>query len=95
MTKIDFTKRIVTPSHVLFRSLAGEAVLLDLEQETYFGLNDVGTRMWQHLTTAVSIADAYAALRAEYAAEPQVLRQDLEALVSELIGQGLVRVVDA
>ncbi len=34
---------------VLFRELAGEAVLLDLKSQRYFGLGEVGTRIWQLL----------------------------------------------
>ena len=32
---------------VVFRDLDGEAVILDLVSGTYFGLNEVGTRVWR------------------------------------------------
>jgi len=32
---------------VVFRELDGEAVILNLETGTYFGLDTVGTRIWQ------------------------------------------------
>ena len=32
---------------VRFQELQGEAVLLDLKSATYFGLDQVGTRIWQ------------------------------------------------
>jgi hypothetical protein len=34
---------------VLSQEVHGETVLLDLAGETYFGLNEVGTRIWQLL----------------------------------------------
>jgi len=49
---IPFDTRLVAPTDVLMRELDGEAVILDLKSETYFGLDDVGTRIWTHLTNA-------------------------------------------
>ena len=74
--------------------LDGEAVLLDLKSETYFGLDDVGTRIWLHLTTTPTIQAAYEALLGEYDAAPDLLRQDLEALLDELVEQGLLERAD-
>ena len=35
------------PDDVIFRDLDGEAVVLQLDTGFYFGLDAVGTRMWQ------------------------------------------------
>lgn len=75
---------------VLFRELAGEAVLLDLRSESYFGLDPVGTRMWQALVEHGSLRGALGALEGVWDVEPARLRRDLEALVAELAAQGLV-----
>ncbi len=90
MTLVPFDGPVRAPAHVLVRELQGESVLLNLDSETYFGLDEVGTRMWAVLTTAPSIQVAYEALLAEYAVEPEVLRKDLEALVGELMERGLL-----
>ena len=82
--------RVVVPPDVLIRELDGEAVLLNLASESYFGLDEVGARMWQVLTTSESIETAQAQLLAEYEVEPERLRQDLLALVTQLAGHGLV-----
>jgi hypothetical protein len=76
------------------RELGGEAVLLNLDSETYFGLDDVGTRVWHTLTGAPSIQAAYESLLAEYDVAPQVLRQDLEALLDQLLQHGLLELGD-
>jgi len=54
-----FSQSVRIPAHVLVRQLAGESVLLNLQTERYFGLDEVGTRMWTHLTSSVSIEAAY------------------------------------
>jgi hypothetical protein len=47
------------PQHVMVRVLDNEAVFLNLETEEYFGLDQMGTRMWQLLTAAASIDGAF------------------------------------
>lgn len=89
---IPFSARVTHPAHVLVQELDGEAVLLNLKSETYFGLDDVGTRMWQVLTTSPSIQIAYEALLDEYDAVPEKLQQDLGELLDQLVEQGLLEV---
>lgn len=87
--------RLVAPASVVIRTFDdGESVLLNLDSEQYYGLNTVGSRMWELLTTSPTVAVAYDALLEEYAVEPEILRRDLETLVADLIAQGLV-LVDA
>jgi hypothetical protein len=87
---IDFTKRAVVPTQVMFRELEGESVLLNIETETYFGLDDVGTRMWRQLTESPSIQLAYDALLSEYDVTPDTLKKDLGSLLEELFENGLI-----
>lgn len=87
---IDFTKRAVVPTQVMFRELEGESVLLNIETETYFGLDDVGTRMWRQLTESASIQLAYDALLSEYDVTPDTLKKDLGSLLEELFENGLI-----
>ena len=82
--------RVSVPSDVLVQELQGESVLLNLNSGSYFGLDEVGTRMWQALTTTGSIEAAYEALRTEYDVEPELLRRDLEQWIEKLAGHGLL-----
>ena len=84
--------RVTTPEGVLVRELEGESVLLNLNSESYFGLDDVGTRMWAALTNSPSIEAAFEMLLAEYEVEPEHLRADLSSLVERLTEAGLIDV---
>jgi hypothetical protein len=92
---ISFAMRAAAPPDVLVQELAGESVLLNLQSERYFGLDDVGTSMWKALTSAASIQAGYEALLEEYKVDPVQLRQDLHALIETLVGHGLLEVRDA
>jgi Coenzyme PQQ synthesis protein D (PqqD) len=87
---ISFSDRVTVPDDVLISQLQEESVILNLDSERYYGLDDVGTRFLSILTTSDSIETAYEQLRDEYDVDPQVLRSDLLALIENLINQGLL-----
>jgi hypothetical protein len=82
---------IQIPKDVLFREIAGEAVILNVATGIYYGLNDVGTRMWQLLAEHGRLEPAYQALLSEYDVPAEQLQADLIKLVDELSAKGLLQ----
>jgi hypothetical protein len=78
---------------VVFRELEGEAVILHLGTATYFGLDEVGTRVWQLLAEGLAVQEVCRALSDEFDAPPEQIRQDVSALVDELLQKDLVRAI--
>jgi len=92
LMSISFTERLILPEDVLISDIEGESVLLNVNSERYFGLDEVGTRMLSVLTASNSIQTAYEALLEEYEVEDEKLRHDLADLVDRLVDQGLLEV---
>jgi hypothetical protein len=95
MTTISVSpdRRVTVADDLLVRVLKGEAVLLSLSAETYFGLDAVGTHMWQTMTTTATLDEALAQLHRDYPdVDPARLRTDFYTLLQELVEQGLVAV---
>jgi hypothetical protein len=92
--EISLTNRISVAPDVLVQELDGESVLLNLQSGRYFGLDQVGNRMWQVLTTAPSVETAYEVLLAEYDVDGDQLRRDLLELADKLVEHGLVAVCE-
>ena len=88
----SFFGKVTVPDGVFVRELAGESVLLNLETGSYFGWDEVGTRMWTVLTESPSIVLAFEALEGEYEVEPEQLRSDLATYIQKLVELGLLRV---
>ncbi len=86
--------RVSIPEEVLIQDLGGELVLLNLQNEQYFGLDEVGTLAWSALQDNGSTEAAYAAVGAEYEVEAEQLRQDVDELIEQLVKHGLLRVVE-
>ena len=78
----------------MFRELEGESVILDLDSESYFGLDQIGTRMWQAVTEEDSIQAAFDVLLGEYDVKADTLRTDLSELLDTLLARGLIEVAD-
>lgn len=91
----SFSSKVCARPDVLVNCVEGESVLLNLASESYFGLDEVGTRMWGVLTTSPSIQSAYDSLLTEYDVSADQLRQDLDGLVQTLLDNGLVELRDA
>jgi len=75
---------------VVFRDLAGEAVILNLATGTYFGLDEVGTRIWYVLAEHGSKDKVIEVLLGEYKVEEEQLRHDVDQLIQQLSDKGLV-----
>ena len=80
----------VSPS-VVFRQMDDGAVLLDLESGVYFGLDEVGTRVWTLLMEQKTPDAVCEAMLAEFDVEPGVVADDVRRLVAELQQNGLLR----
>ncbi len=76
---------------VVAREVGGELVLMHLDSGIYFGLNAVGTRVWELLTKGEhSIAEICAIMSGEFDADPAVIEADVLALAGELADHGLI-----
>src|SRR5258708_2301581 len=79
---------------VLSQELNGEAVLLNLKTGVYFGLDAVGTRVWQLFSERQAVAHVLDALVAEYDVPREQCSHDLLALIAKLQDHGLVTLSD-
>lgn len=86
----DLKARVRIPEDILFRDLDGEAVLLNLESGKYYGLDRIGSRMWNLLAEHGRVELAYQALLNEYEVDAVTLQADLIELIERLAGDGLL-----
>lgn len=94
MSTLSFSSILsITPDQVSC-DLAGEAVILELRSGKYFGLNEVGARVWELLKEKQSPGHIRDVLLEEYDVEPDQCERDLLDLLQQLIDRGLVHVED-
>jgi hypothetical protein len=72
--------------------LQGEAVILQLNAGVYYGLNEVGARVWALVQQPTAFGDIVRTLGDEYDVDPLRCADDLRTLIHEMSDAGLVRV---
>ena len=92
--KFSMDTVVAAVSEQVSTEISGEAVILHLVSGTYFGLNEVGSWIWQSIQAPTLVREVRDAILAEYNVEPERCDQDLFALLDSLAAQDLVRVVD-
>jgi hypothetical protein len=89
---IPLTATVVASSDLLVSEFGTELVILNLKDGVYYGLEDVGLRIWKLLQQPTTIAAILEALVAEYDIDGKRCERDVRALLSELSSRGLVSI---
>ena len=84
---------LVIRDDLVVEEIDGECLVLDLDRNVYFGLNDLGRLVWQSLDGSSSVSDVLSTLVEHF---PGVGRErlgaDLDAFLSSLVDASLARV---
>lgn len=70
----------------------GDVVILSLNDGMYYGLNEVGARIWKLIQQPLSVRQVNEALLAEYDVGPEECYQEVARLLQELHLRGLLHV---
>jgi ornithine carbamoyltransferase len=89
---MNLNKKITFEDTVFAQEVDGEMVLLDMNSENYFGLDAVGTDIWQAMQENGSLQNVLETLLAQYEVEEDVLKKDLLTFLEKLQESGLVQV---
>jgi hypothetical protein len=74
--------------------LSGESVILDLRAGIYYGLNEVGARIWSLIQDPRPLSEICGALLSEYDVDAARCESDLVAILRSLKAAGLVEIYD-
>jgi hypothetical protein len=85
------TDSFVVCNGVSAREFDGEWIVLDLQRGSYFGLDEVGGKIWECLCAGRSPAEIVEVLAAKYDAPKAKLLEDVLVLINELLEYQLVQ----
>lgn len=86
---------VVAAKEQISSDLGGEAVILNLKNGVYYGIDAVGVRIWNLIQESRSVDDILNTLLEEYEVEPDQCEGDILALLQQLADSGLIEVRDA
>src|SRR5690348_4964282 len=81
MSRLTLATIVAARSQQVSADLEGEAVILDLERGRYYGLNEVGARVWSLVQEPRSVSEIRDCLLGEYAVDASQCEADLFALL--------------
>ncbi len=83
---------VVATKDQVSSDLGGEVAILNLEADTYYGLDAVGARIWSLIQEPRTVEEIRDVLVSEYEVEPDRCESDLIALLQGLADEGLIEV---
>jgi hypothetical protein len=87
--------RLEPSPDVVTRVLKNETVLMDMASGSYFGLDAVGTLIWQALDEGETLAAACDRVAESYEIDRAQVEADVAALADAIIAKGLATRVSA
>lgn len=94
LMNLSVDSTVVSSSTLVSAELGEEVILLHLENGLYFGLDNVSARIWKMLETPTTVRGIEQVLLEEYDIEPDRCHDEVMRLLSDLIDEGLVKVVE-
>ena len=76
-------------------ALGDESAILNMKNGVYYGMDAVGTRVWNLLQQPRSVREVCDTMLAEYDVERDRIERDLLALLAEMKGEGLIELTGA
>ncbi|MBI2407096.1 MAG: PqqD family protein [Gemmatimonadetes bacterium] len=89
-TRLSLDDVLVVSTDQVSADLSGETVILGMREGAYFGVRDVGARIWALLQQPRRLAEVVAILADEYEVDAPTCEADVLAFAAELFESGLV-----
>jgi len=90
------TTQVVAAHDVMTADFSPEVVLLNLQDGVYYGVEDVGARVWTLLQSPIAVGAILETIAAEFEVDRERSDREVRAFVQQLVDRGLATVcVDA
>lgn len=83
---------VVAAEEHVSSDVSDEVVILNFQDDTYYGLNPVGARIWKLIQEPRRVRDVCDQLLEEYEVTPERCEQEVAELLGDLAGRGLVSI---
>jgi hypothetical protein len=91
---ITLATRLVASPDQVSANVAGESVILGMKDAMYYGLDPVGTRIWELLQKPAVLDDVLGTITAEFEVTREQAAADLLAFAADLHAHGLVEIAE-
>jgi hypothetical protein len=90
--QVSVDSTVVASAGQVSSDFGEEVAILDFKAGVYYGVDDVGARVWQLVQEPKKVREIRNALLEEYEVEPVRCERDLIALLRNLAGEELIEI---
>jgi hypothetical protein len=90
--KITVDSKVQRNPEMVSGNMDGEVVMLSIQRGEYFGLDKIGSRIWDIIENSISISDIKNILLQEYEVDEETCLNDLIEFLEDLQNKGLILV---
>ncbi|NEO97792.1 MAG: lasso peptide biosynthesis PqqD family chaperone [Symploca sp. SIO2E9] len=89
---ISKSSTVVAVKEQVSSDLEGESVILNFKSGTYYGLNTVGSSIWNLIQEPKTVSEVREAILEEYEVEPEQCEREILELLQQLAAKELIEV---
>ncbi|MES2352930.1 MAG: lasso peptide biosynthesis PqqD family chaperone [Pseudomonadota bacterium] len=89
---LKLTSIVSRSSDPVWANMDNEVVMMSVQQSRYFGLDDIGSRIWLLMSEPISVTELHKHLMEEYEVDNKTCETDLLSLLGSLADQNLIEV---
>jgi len=89
---IDINSTVKRNEEVFASEVDGEAVMMNIQTGKYYGLDEIGTRIWELMKEEIEVKKIINELRKEFDVSEQQCKKDVLTLLGDLEKNQLIEV---
>ncbi len=90
---IHLNSTVIATNQQLSTDMADETVILNMQDGIYYGLDEVGTFIWQNIQSPISVTTLIQLLLEAYAVDKATAERDIMRLLNDLQQKHLVNTI--
>ena len=91
---VNLSTTVQASDDVVVSQLDDEIVMMSIEKGAYYGLDEIGSRVWELLAAPRTVSEICDTLVQEYDVAREQCEQDMQEWFTELAGEDLIRIID-
>jgi len=93
-TEIGLETKIVGNTSVVFNEMDGEIIMMSIDKGEFYGINSLGSRIWQMLETPKAVSEVCDALLPDFDVTREQCEKDILFFLNRLAEKEVIKIVD-
>jgi hypothetical protein len=94
MSNLTSKTKVVRQKQIMFNKLDDEVVMMSAQKGEYYGLDSIGSRIWEIIQEPIEISQIVKILLDEYDISEEQCTTDVTAFLNELLNKELIAISD-